>query len=256
MAGPSYDFQVAFRLCRMFDGTMDAQPPKHLWSTSARLMPMAGGARASVLRTSGLDPDLVFKTTARSAEALCWLLPVHDAARAAGFVVPKLRPTVSGDLVAEGWTCEDFLVGSPLARSDLPEIAPLLARFHARTRGMPQRPGFLSSQDLDTRTSGGDIDFTAMPAQLANRIRFALRALPAHPTCVIHGDITPANVLRLPDGRFGLLDWDETRRDLPLFDFQLIQAASDIEARACLAWEIACCWQGEPQRARKLAASF
>ncbi len=235
---------------------MQTRPPLQEWSVSARLAPLAGGARATVWRTWGLSPDLVFKSTTRSEESVTWLLPVHDAARAAGFAVPELVPTRSGALIADGWTCETFLKGTPLKPDEMPELKGPLERFHHATRTFDQRPGFLSSQELGPRSSGGDIDFTAMPDSLVTQILTAFAALPETPPCIVHGDITPANTLRLRDGKFALLDWDEARRDLPLFDLKAVRQLSAHESRACLAWEIACCWQCEPDRARRLAERF
>ncbi|NNE81064.1 MAG: phosphotransferase [Silicimonas sp.] len=209
-----------------------------------------------MFRTNGLDEELVFKTTTRSPEAIHWLAPVQAAARASGFVVPKLLPTRSGRIAEQRWTCEAFLPGEPLPSRELPDIAPMLQRFHAAARELPQRPGFLSSQDFLTHSSGGDINLEAVPASIAVEIRAAFRALDPVPMTVIHGDVTSANTLRLTDGRIALLDWDEARRDLPLFDFQTLRSESESEKRACLAWEIACCWQKEPARAAYLAAQL
>lgn len=95
-----------------------------------------------------------------------------------------------------------------------------------------------------------------MPADVVALCRGAWRALPDTPTCVVHGDLAPGNVLRLSDGRFVLLDWDECRVDLPLFDSAPHAPKSKAETRAHLAWEVACSWAREPAYARYMAAQL
>ena len=70
---------------------------------------------------------------------------------------------------------------------------------------------------------------------------------------LVHGDLNFANLLRCPDGRVTLIDWDECRRDLSLFDLAVLPGARAVEARALLAWEAACSWHREPDYARTMA---
>lgn len=227
-------------------------PPIHLWSVAAELRPLAGGNRNTVLRTLGLPQDLVFKSTSRSAAALDWLTPVMDAAEAAGFVVPRLIPSDRGNLSEAGWTAEPFLEGVPATETELQSLAPHILRFQRRADPLPQRPGFVTARDFLHTTKGGDIDLTVMPDTLAAAITTALAALDDR-TTIIHSDLAPSNVLMTPDGHNALIDWDEARRDHPAFDLAQFGEATEIETRAALAWEIACCWKTEPERARDLA---
>lgn len=225
----------------------------HLWGVAAHLQPMTGGHRNRVLRTIGTRPDLVFKSTRRSLAAIHWLEAVQDCARQSGFAVPRLIKSCQGRLVEQGWTCELHQEGSPCDPGDLPAVAPRLARFHRLTAHLPQRPGFASSQDLLTASCGGDVDLSAMPEALADECRNAWRAVSGGPMTIVHGDLTASNLLKRSAGGPALLDWDECRRDLVLFDRVQTSHGTPAQHRAALAWEVACSWQIEPDHARRMA---
>ncbi len=229
------------------------RPPIERWGVAAPVQPLAGGHRNLVFRTLGLPRDLVFKSTRRSAEALHWLLPVQEHARAAGFVVSALIESLEGQLVADGWTCEPFEEGEAVLPEDMPALLPQVAAFHAATADVAQRPGFLSSGALLVQDMGADIDLRAMPGALVLRCRAAWRAVAAGAEAVIHGDLTRGNLIRCRDGRTALIDWDECRRDLVVFDLGPLREGDGAEKRARLAWEIACCWLVEPEHAKDLA---
>ncbi len=229
------------------------RPPIALWNVQAPLEPLSGGHRNQVWRTRGLTQDLVFKSTTRSEPALDWLVSVQDVARHCGFVVPQMVRSANGLFSEAGWTCETFVAGEVVSRDGLAEVAALLADFHAQTQGSDQRPGFLSSTALLSQDRGGDVDFSQMPPDMVALCRAAWRAVADTPTCVVHGDLAPGNVLQLPDGRFALLDWDECRVDLALFDTSPHVPKSEVEKRVHLAWEVACSWRREPSYARGLA---
>lgn len=232
------------------------QPPVSLWRVSASIERLSGGHRNQVWRTRGLPQDVVFKSTTRSEQALAWLSPVQDVARRCGFVVPEMMRSANGQFSEAGWTCEGFVEGEAVPRNGLAEVAAFLADVHVQTQGWDQRPGFLSSSALLSHELGGDVDLSQMPADVVALCRGAWRALPDTPTCVVHGDLAPGNVLRLSDGRFVLLDWDECRVDLPLFDSAPHAPKSKAETRAHLAWEVACIWAREPAYARYMAAQL
>lgn len=231
-------------------------PPVKLWGLSCSLEPLSGGHRNHVWRTRGLPQELVFKSTSRSEQALAWLCPVQDVARRCGFVVPQMVQSANGLLADRGWTCEAFVEGVLVPREALAEAAACLTNFHTQTKGWDQRPGFLSSAALLSQDRGGDVDLTQMPPDVVALCRAAWRAVPDTATCVVHGDLAPGNVLQLEDGRFVLLDWDECRVDLPLFDTAPHAPKSEAETRAHLAWEVACSWTREPTYARDMAAQL
>ena len=231
-------------------------PPLDLWGVSAELRPLTGGSRNTVLRTVGLDRELVFKTTTRSAEAINWLTAVHQYATSAGFVVPHHIASLRGALVEAGWTCEPLIDGRPFSARDLAAVAPMMAAFHGASTMCAQRPGFRASADLLSDDAGGDVDLSVMPEALVTACRAAWARVAGSPAAVVHGDLTPANLMWAGDGRPALLDWDECRRDLTLFDTVQIRDATAEERNAALAWEVACCWSAEPGRARQLAAKL
>jgi hypothetical protein len=233
-------------------GLTEAAPPLAAWGLSADLIPLPGGHRNTVLRTTGDGPAWVFKTTRRDMAALAWLTPVQDAARAAGLEAPRLRPGLRGHLRENGWTCEPFVAGTPLSAADMPCLAPALSLFHGTTGAMPQRPGFRAARDLLEMDTGGDIDLTVMPPDIAAACRAVWRVLLDTPVAAIHGDLNPANILRTPSGALCLLDWDEARVDAPLFDGVTPKEQTPEAARARLAWEIACSLRVEQDHARAL----
>ncbi|WP_294116044.1 phosphotransferase [Shimia sp.] len=229
-----------------------SQPPRDLWNCAACIEPLAGGHRNQAWRTRGLAQELVFKSTTRGEVALEWLGPVQDVARRCGFVVPQMLRSASGRYVDAGWTCETFVEGEVVPREGLADVAVLLTSFHAQTQGWLQRPEFLSSTGLLSQDRGGDVDLAQMPPEVVTLCRAAWRAVADSVTGVVHGDLAPGNVLQLPDGRFALLDWDECRVDLPLFDTAPHAPKSEAETRAHLAWEVACSWRREPDYGRDL----
>ena len=228
-------------------------PPISHWHVSADLAPLEGGHRHQVFRTLGHAPELVFKTTDRSEAALAWLGPVLDAARRCGLVVPQQIPTPDGRWSAAGWTCETFVHGVPATEADRAQLHQSLAAFHDTTAQFAQRPGFADTKTLQTATRGGDVDLGNMPAAIVTACRAAWRAAAKGPHCVVHSDLSLGNIIRCADGRLAVIDWDEARRDDAMFDRAVVQPATAKEARAVLAWEVACCWIQEPVRARRLA---
>lgn len=230
-----------------------SQPPRELWNCAAFIEPLAGGHRNQAWRTRGLTQDVVFKSTIRSEAALNWLVSIQDVARRCGFVVPQMLQSANGLFADAGWTCETFVAGESVPRDGVAEVAALMTGFHAQTQGWDQRPGFLSSIALLSQDRGGDVDLAQMPSDVVALCRSAWRAVSDAAICVVHGDLAPGNVLQLPDGRFALLDWDECRVDLPLFDTAPHVPKSEAETWAHLAWEVACSWRREPDYAREMA---
>lgn len=228
-------------------------PPTALWGIEAPIEPLSGGHRNLVFRTVGLTQDWVFKSTRRSPEAIAWLHQVHEAARLAGFAVPGFRKSLQGHLIEAGWTCEAFIVGTPVSPTEIGDFGARLVAFHSGTRDLPQRPRFLSSRALLTASAGGDVDLDQMPSDLVAICRDAWRAVQGADNVVVHGDLNRSNVLRTETGQVALIDWDETRKDLPLFDLNQIAAPSHDAACAALAWEVACSWSIEPSHARAAA---
>ena len=226
------------------------------WSKTRLLRKLPGGFRNEVYLVEHGSVHYVAKTTRRTLAQLKWLEPVQIAARKAGFVVPEFIKTYEGVISADGVTVETFVEGKPLSEDDLPSLLPQLETFQALTSDKPQRPGFASSRDLLHSSKGGDVDLTQMPSELVTTCREAWQILEDKPHCALHTDLNSSNVLRVADGRFALLDWDEARVDAGVFDTALLSEPSPDIKRALLAWEVACSWVLEPQHARKLAQSL
>lgn len=232
------------------------RPPIERWGVTAVVQPLLGGHRNLVFRTQGLSRNLVFKSTRRTTAAIHWLVQVQQIARQSGFVVPEMLESCNGQLVDEGWTCETHVEGVPFAPDEMPTIHPLISRFHSATIDVPQRPGFLSSKALLNNVSGGDVDLEAMPTELASRCRRSWRAVSDRKEAVIHGDLNSGNLIRCLDGRAALIDWDECRRDLIVFDLVPLGEGDEEERKACLAWEVACSWLVEPNYAQVVATQL
>jgi len=95
-----------------------------------------------------------------------------------------------------------------------------------------------------------------MPDDLVARCRAAWRRLDGRQMSVVHGDLNPGNCLIREDGRNVLIDWDECRHDYTVFDLAQVTDPSSHLAPAVNAWEIACSWHLEPERAKRLAEQF
>jgi aminoglycoside phosphotransferase (APT) family kinase protein len=120
--------------------------------------------------------------------------------------------------------------------------------------GWPPRPDFPGARELGDH--GGDVDLTAMPAEVVAVCRAAWRALTG-PSTVIHGDPCAANI-RIAGDRVGFLDWDEARVDHPWLDLADIPNSTlPPRAKAAInAWEAANAWLLEPAYARRRLANI
>lgn len=231
------------------------------WGACTILKPLPGGHRNTAYLIECRGERHVAKSTRRSPEALAWLAPVHDLAEAAGFRVPRLVPSRDGRLVVSGITVETFLDGAPPAPHQLADLLPRLQEFHTLAQTLPQRPGFASSVVLRHASQGGDVDLDQMPPTLVKQCRRQWQAWADAPQSVVHGDVGLNNLLVTETGQLGLVDWDETRVDLVLFDILNGRAAqgellTESENLLRQSWEIAVCWLVEPAYAQRLAADF
>ena len=228
------------------------------WRSCSILKQLPGGYRNTVYLIECQGELHVAKSTRRSPEALAWLTPVHDLAEATGLRVPRLVPSTDGRLVVSGITVEKFLEGVSPKPDQLSDLLPRLQEFHTLAQTIPQRPGFAASRELLHLTQGGDVDLAQMPPDLVTHCRQQWRAWPDASQSVVHGDLGLNNLLVNEAGQFGLVDWDEARVDLTLFDTLNGRAAqgeplTNDEEQLLLSWEIAVCWLVEPVYAHRLA---
>lgn len=200
----------------------------------------------------------VAKSTRRSEAQVEWMTDVMALATEAGFRCPTLYRATNGSFISGSYTLESYLPGQMCKEGEMPDISRELAAFHQAGRNLPQRPGFFGCADLLTQDHGGDVDMTALPPDLRDRIRSAFDAIADEPVTALHGDLGEINLL-IEDGQPpALIDWDECRVDCACFDLQRLPAVTltEEQRRASLAFEIATCWQAEPDYSKNLARSL
>lgn len=223
------------------------------WGVDAtRLEPLAGGVANDVwsVRVNG-DRAVARLGTRRDAD-LAWEANLLDYLSRHGLTVPVPIPTATGQLFAKGLMVMTYLEGDPPeTAADWRCVADTLRKLHQMTQHWPQRPGWRSSLDLLHVDQGTKIDLTEMPPEGVARCRAAWARLAGRKTCVVHGDPNPRNI-RMANGRVGLIDWDEARRDVPVLDLVLPHKAGglfgeehEIASQAASAWEAAVCWKDD-----------
>ena len=228
------------------------------WGEDAvRVEPLSGGVANDVwsLRVGGRLA--VGRLGTRSDADLAWETGLLQYLDQAGLAVPVPIPTTDGRLFADGLVVMKYLEGrAPETEADWRRVAETLRQVHLITQGWPQRPGWRSSTDLLHAESGTRVNLAAMPAEGVARCRAAWARLVGRPTCVIHGDANPRNILMTED-RVALIDWDESHVDVPDLDLELPYNAADLEPQAwdiaeqaSAAWEAAVCWDDDYSKER------
>ncbi len=226
------------------------------WGTYHVERPLLGGHRNRVYLVRAADDTLwIAKTTRRSEAALARAHHLQCQAAEVGLGVAAYRKSDAGLFGLGGLTVEPFIEGQPSTATDMAGLRAGLAKLRQATASWRHRPGFAGAADLLSGTHGGDINLSAMPDRIVAACRGAWTALQTRRETAIHGDLSPANLIRAQDGRLILIDWDEARRDTPLFDHAALSPnrMPRALAQAHLAWEVASGWQTEPDHARILA---
>lgn len=233
------------------------------WGEGTVLRQLEGSHVNSAFLVGMENEYRVLKSTIRSEAAIRWVADAQAVAQEVGFLVPRFIPTNDGQRVVDRMTLEPWVEGKPADDRDRQTLAGMLAEFHERTRNWPQRPGFASSLDLLETDRGGDVDLAHMPDRVVERCRQCWHGMAGEPLSVIHGDLALENVLKMADGRYALIDWDEARVDVSLLDMVgLLERnpgyppnAWTRAEHALNAWEVAVSWRREPEYARHLARS-
>jgi len=244
--------------------SLDAAPGA--WPDAGRAGPrLGGGFRNAVWEVRAHGIRCVARRNRRTRDELDWELDLLAFLDEAGMYVPRAVPAADGSRHVDGVVIFTWLDGEPPASvRDWHAVAAELNRLHELTRQWPQRPGFCSTQELLSRTSGGDVQLDRMPDSAVQRCRTAWQALAGERVTVVHGDPGAANI-RMLGGQPGFLDWDEARVDVPLLDFatlpmdlsdQLGAARFEAARRALDAWEAANGWILEPAYAQRRLAGL
>jgi aminoglycoside phosphotransferase (APT) family kinase protein len=248
------------------DGSVELHPSSvAAWAAVELRGPLTGGARNQVLWAERGSERLAVRHSGRSVPALDWELDLLEFLNGHGIEVPRTVSSDDGRRHVDGVLIYRFIDGRPPRdREDWQRAVAVLTAVHEMTTGWPQRPGFVSSRQLLTADRGGDVRLDAMPRKAVQAVRAAWRPVVMGAECVNHGDVGGGNILVTETG-IALLDWDESRVDIPWFDFAFLppDVAADVpvEAEALsiagVAWEAATCWTAEPDyAARRLAELY
>lgn len=220
---------------------------------AARIEPLGGGGVNEVwsVRVGG---QLAVGRLGRGSDGrgdadLAWETKLLRYLDGQGMTVPVPIPTMDGQDFVDGLLVMTYLGGEPPeTEADWRRVADTFRELHRLTEDWPQRPGWRSSIDFLHTDTGTRIDLTAMPPEGAARCRAIWARLKERKRCVVHGDPTPGNI-RMTADRVALIDWDESRVDVPDFDLVLPHNASgldddthDVAAQASAAWDAALCY--------------
>ncbi|MBR2686636.1 MAG: phosphotransferase [Aquamicrobium sp.] len=227
-----------------------------LWGAT-RIEALSGGVANDVWSVRVGGTLAVARLGSHSDADLAWEAGLLQHLDHNGMSVPVPIPTRDGKLFADGLMVMRYVEGGPPeTEADWRRVAEALRHLHRLTSGWPQRPGWCSSTDLLSATTGTKVDLTAMPSEGVARCRAAWARLAGRQTAVVHGDPNPRNI-RITAERVAMIDWDESHVDVPDLDLVLPHnaaglkgAAHDIAAQASAAWEAAVCWDDDYSKRR------
>ena len=214
------------------------------------------GNRSSVWQGALEGEPVAIRCSKRTKASLDWELDLLVSLTGLGFVVPEPLSTQSGKLRFGSWTVQRWIEGRPpTSESDWLLVTAELRRLHRSLDGHRQRPGACSITELRQVRRSIDADLDKTPSNIVERCLPHFNAYLEGHIRVIHGDPGPDNIRITPDGRVGLLDWDEARVDVPDLDLANLgipvlsgQRHRGAEA-AAHAWETLNGWIVEPRYA-------
>lgn len=218
----------------------------------ARVERLSGGVANDVWSVRIGGQLAVGRLGKRSDADLAWETGLLQHLDRNGLTVPVPIPTTDGRLFADGLVVMTYVEGGPPeTEADWRRVGDTLRELHRLTQGWPQRPGWRSSTDLLDAETGTRINLAEMPPEGVARCRAAWARLVGRQASVVHGDPNPRNI-RITADRVAMIDWDESRVDVPDLDLALPhnaagldEGAYDIAAQASAAWEAAVCWDDE-----------
>ncbi len=233
------------------------------WQGLELLEPVEEGNRNEVWRASLRGQTVSVRQSRRGAASLRWELDLIDRLDQLGFAVPTVHPTDDDRPSHEGVVVQRWIDGHvPTTSAEWAAVGRELQRLHIELAEHPQRPDCLTVLELERTSVSVDADLGGLPDDVAHRVLQLFRSFADAPIGVIHGDPAPSNLRILPDGRVGLLDFDESRRDVLWHDLSNlgVQVLADDEHRRALqlsnAWEAANAWVVEPDYARERLAAL
>ena len=233
------------------------------WSGLELIERIEEGNRNEVWRGRIGDRRVAVRRSRRAADSLAWELDLLHRLAAADFVVPDVVPTDTGATSHHGVVVQRWIDGhAPTSTADWTAVADELQRLHHVLRDHPQRPGCVAVTELDRTATSVDADMGALPEAVAVRTLAIFHGLRDAPHGVIHGDAGASNLRIQADGRVGLLDFDESRRDVLWHDLselgvQVLADADHERARQLSnAWEAVNAWIDEPDYARERLAQL
>ena len=232
----------------------------HWGEDAVRLDRLTGGVANDVWSVRIGGQLAVARLGTRSDADLGWEIALLQHLDRHGLAVPVPIPTLDGRPFVDGLMVMTYLEGGPpQSEADWRRVAETLRDVHRLTQGWPQRPGWRSSIDLLHHDKGTRIDLTAMPPEGVARCRAAWARLAGRPTCVVHGDANPRNIL-MTANQVALIDWDEAHVDIADLDLELPFNAADLDPptwdvaeQASAAWEAAVCWDDDYSKQRLAA---
>jgi Ser/Thr protein kinase RdoA (MazF antagonist) len=215
----------------------------------ARVEPLTGGGVNEVWSVRVNGQLAVARLGRRSDADLGWETELLRHLDREGMTVPVPIPATDGRHFLDGLVVMTYVEGGqPETEADWRRVAATFRQLHRLTQGWPQRPGWRSSVDflhVDTATR---INLAAMPPEGVVRCRAIWSRFAGRERCVVHGDPTPGNI-RMTADRVALIDWDESRVDVPDLDLVLPYNAADLDedthdiaAQAWAAWDAALCF--------------
>ena len=237
------------------------------WPRLELVEPVDEGSRNEVWRATIDDQAVAVRRSRRSEESLAWELDLIEQLAAGGLRVAKVISTSDGRRHHHGVVVQRWLEGRPPeSEADWALVADALRAVHDLGRDRRQRPGCVAVAELNAGSRSVDADMSQLPREVADELLGVFAEFAGIPTTAIHGDPSPSN-LRIDDNlsgvaSVGLLDFDESRVDIPWHDLsnlgvRVLNEDDHSQAlRLSDAWEAANAWVAEPEYARSRLTSL
>jgi tRNA A-37 threonylcarbamoyl transferase component Bud32 len=188
---------------------------------SPRIAPLAGGVSSDIVRADLARGPVCVKRALRKLKVQAdWQVPVERNAievqwmRAAGAIAPDAVPRILGEDRVAGMFAMDFLdeVRYPVWKTQLrdgcidaefaAQVGAAICLIHSRTAGNAQVARTFATDDIfyPIRLEPYLIATAGMHADVAKRLRGLAQSTLATKTALVHGDVSPKNILAGPRG--------------------------------------------------------